>query len=224
MEILFLTALAIAPGIAICLYIFINDKYEKEPLSLLVRCFFWGVLSIVPALLLSTLSENWFQESLLLEVFIGIALSEELSKYLCLRFYAFPKKAFNEPYDGIVYSVMIAMGFATLENILYTFEGGVSVGMLRMFTAVPAHATFGIVMGYFAGLAKFSPGKRRQHLMTGLISATLLHGAYNYCLFQNDYPLMTLGAFLSLFLGIYLSRKAIRQHITESPFRTDQKL
>ena len=61
---------------------------------------------------------------------------------------AYPKKDFNEPFDGIVYSVMVSMGFATTENILYAMKGGLEVALLRMVMSVPAHATFAVLMGY----------------------------------------------------------------------------
>jgi RsiW-degrading membrane proteinase PrsW (M82 family) len=221
MEFIYLLTLAAAPGLAICIYIFWKDKFEKEPLSLLAKCFFMGALSIIPALILSLSLESLLPPNLFLEVFIGIALSEELSKYLFLRYYAFRKKSFNEPYDGITYSVMISMGFATLENILYTFEHGYEVGFMRMFTAVPAHATFAVLMGYYTGLAKFKKYKQRYYLGAGLLSATLLHGLYDYFLMQDSYPLLTLGAFVSLAIGIYLSFKAIKLHNNRSPFNPE---
>ena len=218
MFLILLLALSIAPGLAICIYIFWKDKFEKEPLHLLVKCFLLGILSALPAVVLSYTGEVFLKDFLLANVFIGIAFSEELSKFIFLKFFAYKKDAFNEPYDGITYSVMISMGFATIENILYTIEGGFSVGFLRMFSAVPAHATFAITMGYFVGLAKFNKEKSIVYLITGLLIATLLHGLYDYCLFQKDYPIMTFGAILSLVLGIYLSKKAIQRHNHNSPF------
>ncbi len=223
MGILFLLALAIAPGLAICVYVFWKDTFEKEPLRLLLTCFFLGVLSAIPAVVLSMTGDAFLQSSLFLNVFIGVAFSEELSKFVFLRFYAFRKAAFNEPYDGILYSVMISMGFATIENILYTAEGGLSVGLLRMFTAVPGHATFAIAMGYYVGLAKFNPERSFRYLCAGLFCATVLHGLYDYCLFQKDYPLMAFGALASLLLGIYLSKKAMKIHAEASPFNPANK-
>lgn len=52
-----------------------------------------------------------------------------------------------------MYAVMVSMGFAATENIIYVVQGGYVTGILRAFTAVPAHATFGILMGYFMGIA-----------------------------------------------------------------------
>src|SRR6187402_6290 len=114
MVLLFLLALAIGPGLAICIFIFWKDKFYKEPLHLLVKCFLLGILSALPAVILSLTAESFLKEFLLVNVFLGIALSEEFSKFLFLRYFAFPNKFFNEPFDGISYSVMIGMGFATI--------------------------------------------------------------------------------------------------------------
>ena len=113
---------------------------------------------------------------------------------------------------------MVSMGFATLENVLYVFQHGVSTGILRAFTAVPAHATFAILMGYFMGKAKFSKNRIVSNL-TGLLFATLFHGAYDFFLFINFIPGIFIGAFISLGIGILLSKKAIKRHQDNSVFK-----
>ena len=153
--------------------------------------------------------------------FFVVGLSEEFSKYVIVRYYAQSKNAFNEPYDGIVYAVMVSMGFAAVENIFYVLEGGVPVALLRAFTAVPAHATFGILMGYYMGRAKFSNNRVKYNLL-GLLLAILFHGAYDFFLFINFIPGISIGAFISLIVGIILSRKAIRIHQENSHFRYDK--
>lgn len=110
------------------------------------------------------------------------------------------------------------MGFATAENILYIMQGGWSVAILRIFTAVPAHATFGIMMGYYMGLAKSSSQSRDLLLGIALLSATLFHGAYDYFLSIKNNPGIWLGAFVSLGVEVYFSFRAIRIHYKNSPF------
>jgi hypothetical protein len=67
-------------------------------------------------------------------------------------------------------------------------------------------------------LAKFS--KNRQFLnITGLLVATFFHGAYDFFLFINFIPGIALGAFVSLIVGIILSKKAIKIHQQNSYFR-----
>lgn len=219
-----LIALAIAPAAAIMLYIYKKDKHEKEPLRLLVRSFIAGALSIIPAVVLESLggrlglgiSGNSLET--MLYAFAVVGFSEELCKFLAVRKVAYNNAAFNEPFDGIVYSVMASMGFAALENVLYVLEGGVQTAVARMFTAVPAHATFACVMGFFMGKAKFSGSPFRNNCIA-LGGAVLFHGAYDYFLFENDIPGIYSGAFISLAVALALSRRAIKIHQEDSPFR-----
>jgi RsiW-degrading membrane proteinase PrsW (M82 family) len=154
--------------------------------------------------------------------FFKVALVEEFSKFLFVRLILFPNKNFNEPFDGIVYAVMVSMGFAALENIVYVFQYGYQTGILRMFTAVPAHATFGILMGFFLGKAKFSHTRKMFYTLTALLTATFFHGAYDYFWFIAQVKGIWAGiwmcAILSLVIGLFLSRIAIRLHQQSSPF------
>ena len=119
-----LIALAIAPGLAICIYIFTRDIYNREPAGNLVLSFLLGVLSIIPAFFIETFLDKQVADSasgIFFKSFFIIALTEEACKFLALRYYAYRRRSFDEPFDGIVYSVMVSMGFATLENILYVY-------------------------------------------------------------------------------------------------------
>ena len=69
---------------------------------------------------------------------------------------------FDEPMDGVVYGVAVALGFATLENFLFVTRLGLGVAWLRALFAVPAHALFGATMGYYAGRTKFDRGRRAR--------------------------------------------------------------
>ncbi len=220
---MFLLALALAPGAAIALYIYLKDKHEREPLGLLLMSFFYGVLSIFVTLLVSwpleilTINKEDAAE-LFADAFFKVALVEEFSKFIFIRFILFRNKNFNEPFDGIVYAVMVGMGFATLENIVYVYQYGMATGIMRMFTAVPAHACFAVLMGYFIGLAKFNRRKNLYFTLLALITATVFHGLYDYFLFITFVPGIWIGAAISLIVAIILSRKAIKIHQAASPF------
>lgn len=216
-------ALALAPGVAIALYIYLKDKHEREPLSLLLISFLYGALSVVVTLIISLPLEiiminKQSAAELFADAFFKVALVEEFSKFIFIRFILFRNKNFNEPFDGIVYAAMVGMGFATLENILYVYQYGIPTGILRMFTAVPAHACFAILMGYYLGRAKFIHNKKLYYSLLALISATVFHGAYDYFLFITFVPGIWIGAAVSLIVGIILSRKAIKIHQAASPF------
>ncbi len=227
-----LLALAIAPGIAICLYIFFKDQYNREPRKHLIISFLLGIVSALIALLLQILVTPVQRQlagggifSIAAMAYLVIALSEEWSKYLVVRYYAYPKTEFDEPFDGIVYSVMVGMGFATIENIAYVMEHGLTTAVVRMFLSVPAHGTFAVLMGYSLGKAKFNPGRRFYFCMRGLFWAVFFHGTFDFLLFLEENQelkkhiaqgLFFLAAISSFAIAVRLSRKAIREHIALS--------
>lgn len=219
-----LLLLALAPGAAIILYIYLKDKHEREPLTLLLVSFMYGALSTLATLAISLPLEMFIltkKEDVVhqfVNAFFKVALVEEFSKFFFVRFILYRNKNFNEPFDGIVYAVMVSMGFATIENIIYVFQYGAMTGVLRMFTAVPAHATFGVLMGFFLGKAKFTHRKQFWLSFLALASATLFHGSYDYFWFISYVPGIWIGALISLVIGFILARKAIRLHQQASPF------
>jgi RsiW-degrading membrane proteinase PrsW (M82 family) len=149
---------------------------------------------------------------------LGIGLVEEYSKYFFVRYFAYKKSAFDEPFDGITYCVIVSMGFATLENFMYVFqnEDGFKVALMRMVFSVPAHAVFGVIMGYHLGLQKHYG--RKSAGVYGLMLAAGLHGLFDFFLFQSYIPGMFLGAVASLIFGLRYSLRAIRMHSEISPF------
>lgn len=217
---------AIAPVCIVIIYIYVKDKYEKEPKRLLLLSFVSGaIVSILITTILYSgfevllpLKNNFSVQEQFIKAFFVVGFTEEFSKYVIVRYVSQPRKAFNEPFDGIIYAVMVSMGFAATENVMYVIQGGYEVAILRAFTAVPAHATFAILMGYFMGKAKFSNNKVLLNF-TGLLLAIIFHGTYDFFLFIDFVPGIWVGAFISLFIGILLSRRAIKKHQEDSSFR-----
>lgn len=219
--ILLLIGLAIAPCIALIFFIYFRDKYDKEPLGLLIASFFLGGLSIVPSIVVELLMDKimFIQQYLFLKAFIGIGLVEEGWKLFFIYALPWRKKAFDEPFDGIVYAVMVSMGFATFENIMYVVQGGFQVGVLRIFTAVPAHCMFAVIMGYFLGYARFSHKNEPILMMLALLVPSIMHGAYDFFLMERSVPGIWIGAIVSLIIGFIFSFKAISIHRNRSPFQ-----
>lgn len=216
-----LLAISLAPGIAIILFILYRDKFDREPAVVLLVSFFFGILSTIPAYLLES-AAGYFKlsgiEGSILFAFLGVALVEELVKFIPLRYYSLSRRSFDEPLDGIVHGVMIGMGFATLENILYVYRHGMETGWLRMFTAVPGHASWGVIMGYYAGKARFDYERRAKILLTGFLLATFFHGLYDACLFMTGHVdkdtalVLAMAAFTTHAVAIILASRLIRQH------------
>lgn len=224
-----LLSLALAPGIAIGIYIYLKDSHEREPILLLLLSFLYGGFSTAVTYAISYpihlffLTENANVLDQFYNAFFKVALIEEFSKFIFVRFILYPNKNFNEPFDGIVYAVMVSMGFATVENLIYVFEQGFVTGVLRVFTAVPAHATFAVIMGYFLGKAKFSRTQSSYFSTLALIAPTLFHGTYDYFWFISYVPGLWIGGLASLAVGFILSRRAMNVHHRNSPFLPKQK-
>lgn len=236
-------ALAIAPGLAISLFIFYRDAYNREPRLNMIMSFVWGVIMVIPAVFIEKyfiLFTNNSPLGIALQAFLVVALTEELCKFAALRIYSYRQRSFDEPLDGIVYSVMVAMGFATLENIFYVLvyakQGqGYQVALMRMFLSVPAHATFGVLMGYFAGRARFNPAKRNRLFALGLFWAVFFHGTFDVLLFWQSSPqveeyisdiLLFSGAVISFIVALRLSWKLIVRHrlLSQQSFRPTSNL
>ncbi len=215
---------AILPAIIIAAFIYWQDKYEREKVMPLLLCFLIGIVITAPARWLEEKAYQigWYESEnfwmTLFVAFIVVALNEELFKLLGLLLYPFRQRNFNEPFDGIVYAVMIGMGFATLENILYVNQYGLRETWGRAFTAVPSHGVYAILMGYFVGLAKFKTTPRWRLLTLGLLSATLLHGFYDLFLIQQESEWLMLLSIIILYGSMFLAWNMLRKHQQNSPF------
>lgn len=222
-----LLLLAILPGILIALYIYYQDKYEKEGRIPLAICFFTGFALTWPImrlerLLLESLGDihySWLE--LLIFSFGVVGLLEEGAKWIFLRLYPMRRSFFNEPMDGIVYATLYGMGFATMENLLYAQHFGWRTTLLRTFTAVPAHAIFSVIMGFYLGLSRFPEPGWPQHrsLLAALFWPVLFHGLYDYFVLQKIIPDLQLAAFVVLAVGFTISFDMIRKSQENSPFR-----
>lgn len=222
-----LIVLAIAPAIFLLVYLYFRDRYEREPLGLVVRTFLFGALMAAPVVGVNLLALKPAAAALGVggswqapwDAFIAAALTEELFKLVAVLLIAYRNPNFNEPYDGIVYAAAASLGFATLENVLYVLQNGVNTGVVRAILSVPGHAVFGIIMGYYLGRAKFARGLvRKAGLFFGALALpVLLHGLFD--LFNLvEYEV----AFYLLFpLFAYMWTRAIhdiRDSDTQSPF------
>ena len=205
---------ATIPPLIVLYFIYRNDLYEAEPHELLLKTFFLGCVITIPIILIETYT-SILSEYIFIYTLIGIALVEEGVKYITLLYYNFPKRSFNEPYDGIIYSVVLTMGFALIENIMYVISDDTgATAILRMLTAIPLHATAGIIMGYFLGKSKMESNNKTKNLILALLIPTLIHGVYDYFAFTNNVLLIVIVIF-----GVVYSLKAIKIHQQNSPFK-----
>lgn len=220
-----LLLLTILPGLLISYAIFRADKYEREgPLNLVI-CFGLGAAVTAPAVALEkylcpvSAPNQWGLLKIVWVAYGAVAMNEEAFKMIALLGGAFAWRFFNEPMDGIVYAVLIAMGFATAENLLYVHRFGSEPLLLRTFTAVPAHLTFGIITGYYTGLAKFNPARKTNLLLFGFGLAVFIHGTYDLLILQKSSDWLVVLGSVALYLCLFYCIELIRIHQENSPFK-----
>ncbi|KYC69873.1 hypothetical protein B4099_3149 [Heyndrickxia coagulans] len=97
----------------------------------------------------------------------------------------FFNREFDEPFDGIVYGVSVSLGFATFENILSLFSGGVDLAFGRALLPVSSHAIFGVMMGFYMGKSRFSPRKKCWFLFSFIVPV-ILHGFYDWIMLTQQ--------------------------------------
>lgn len=205
-----LLAASVIPPLYLLWKVFQSDQIEKEPPGLLASIFVLGMLSTIPAGFLELIGSNilgaLLPESLsaspsgmrifnLLFYFIVVGGSEEFVKYCAMRIPSWRSPAFNYVFDGVVYGAAAALGFATLENIMYVLDTGLVTAGVRAWTAIPLHCIAGIFMGHYYGIAKSAErrgdrARRNRLLRRSILIPMLIHGAYDF-IATDESPLLS---------------------------------
>ena len=202
---LLLFAIAILPVVVLMVFIYRQDKYQKEPIKSLAKAFIGGMIAIPLDILIVTgldlaLGETALAQTVFFSAFMEAGIPEELCKFIIFMIFIWRDKNFDEYFDGIVYASFIGLGFACIENIEYVFSYGVQTGVVRALLSVPGHFLFGVIMGYFLSMAKFHPEKRTANLWSGLLLAMLAHGLFDWLLMIASYVPLIGGIIYIIFL------------------------
>ena len=212
--------LGLAPSI-IWLLFFLRKDVHPESNRMILKIFFYGMLvAVVAALVEIGLSENDVSKklfdaypfsALLIYGFLGIALTEELFKYMAVRWTVLPHPEFDEPVDAMLYMIILALGFAALENMLVLLpiikgtllpNEAITISVLRFVGATFLHALASGMVGYFLALSLLEPKKRWRLLLTGLGIATVLHGLFNFFILRIEANLFSVLVPVAILTGL----------------------
>ena len=173
------------------------DRYEKEPLGLLIAAFLWGA---IPAIIFSLIAElildipiSYFVEPVTASL-VGAAVvapfAEEVFKGIALLFlFLFFRQEIDSLLDGVIYGGLVGFGFAAVENALYfavevieSGLGGVLVlAVFRAFLFGLNHALFTGLTGLGLALTRTSPNRLVKIAApgVGLLLGMAAHGIHN---------------------------------------------
>ncbi len=213
MDIWLILVIGLAPGLFWLWFFYKQDAYEPEPLSLVARMYVLGMVAAAFSLFFENLVSPFIPG--LLFVALAVPLTEELAKFSMVAFFIYRNAEFDEPMDGIVYATATALGFATVENVLYalpleSFSSLFITGTFRAVLSVPGHALFAVFWGYALGIAKFRPpGKKNVIIIAGLVIAIGVHGFFNLLL-DLSYPGLAVLFLIILPVVWWIAEKRIR--------------
>ncbi len=194
MNYFFLIVFGLAPSIVWLLYFLRKDSHPENN-SQIIKIFVYGALAVLPAALIqfgifeaaSFMEPSIFKTFLVM--FFGVALIEELLKYLVVKDKIMNSPHFDEPMDLPLYMIISALGFAAIENILaivgpgafsLSLEKTIMTSFFRFISAVLLHALASGTFGFFAALAIYKPKDKIKLLIIGFFTAVFLHGLYNF--------------------------------------------
>lgn len=183
-----LTVAAFGPAF-VWLWYFHRKDHRREPLWLIALVFASGMALVLPVVVLqqrllswdalapSTLSELPFPRLLVVTTVVA-GLVEELAKFGVVLAVLIFSREFEEPVDGLVYAVAVAMGFTAAES-------WVQADWTRAFSP-PAHALFAVFWGYELGQKQFRPALGGWLAVAlGLLLSVAVHGYWDAIAFYR---------------------------------------
>jgi len=195
----------------IWLFYYLKKDIHPESSSMILKIFAWGAAITLPVFFLqlggSALLERMNLDPLitsLLYWFIVISFSEELFKYLVIRFRVINSSHLDEPLDVMLYMVVAALGFTAVENILYivapagqfSFTDLVNrtlmLSFVRFVGATFLHTLCSAVVGYALALSLCKLKNKIIYVVSGLFIATVLHGIYDFSIIavEGDFKII----------------------------------
>jgi RsiW-degrading membrane proteinase PrsW (M82 family) len=227
------TVVAFTPAVIYLLPLIWLDRYDPEPVWLLALAFAWGALvAVVVSFIVNTLIGVVIsigvspQAGEAVGAVISAPIFEEGSKGLGLVILLiFFRRYFDDILDGLVFAGVIALGFATVENVLYYGRAIGETGMtgllflfvLRGIMSPFAHVTFTSMTGIGCGISRESHKTAVRIIMpvVGYFGAVTLHAIWNGLAvigglqgFVVGYVILELPFFL-IFVGfsLYIMRR-----------------
>jgi RsiW-degrading membrane proteinase PrsW (M82 family) len=203
------------------LLFYLRKDAHPESNWMVVKMFVFGMLSALLAIYL----EKGFQKgehlfvaavtgTSITSIFVGGALIEEYVKYFMVKLGGLRNRELDEPCDVMIYMIIVALGFAALENILVlnnfhptlTVSGAIEIMTWRFISATFLHALCSGLLGYFIALSFLHTKKRLFYLISGIIVSTALHGMYNWSIMTVEgNKKLLLPAIILIALGCFVS-------------------
>lgn len=207
-----LTAIVLIPVALWAVYIYYKDRFKPEPIETLGLCYLLGLGSAFVAIGLYTvvdglnlpdpfyLIENDRPGFLLYAIGI-IGPIEEIAKFIPFILFAVRLQAFDEKIDGFVYASMIALGFASVENLKNLPYLSGPVLYLHALVSPLVHCVFSSIWGLSYSTTIYQKKWTRAVItLLAIAISSCVHGIYDY--FATDSSYRVVSAFVILLVWV----------------------
>jgi len=186
-----------------------EDKKNPEPLLLVIISFIAGMVVVPLALILERTAIDLYEGRNLVVVWVVI---EEALKYLAALVVILWNKEVDEPIDYVIYMIIIALGFAALENTLFAlnpisngdFSTLAITGSFRFLGATLLHVLASATVGVMMALSFYGTVAKKLLFSTvGLFIAVLLHTLFNLFIMESNGEKLLI-VFLFVWQGIII--------------------
>ena len=212
------------PAVLYMLYVIKYDKKKPETVGYLLQAVLIGIIAAfvvtgIGSSLFIGGSEGELKQSIINGLstgFLQIAIPAEVSKWLLLYIFLYHNKYYDEYLDGIVYSVCLSMGFASVLGIWFMsgfVDFAISTfllkGVVSAIILIPIHLMSGAAMGYFLAISKRK--SKTLNTLRSLIFPIIIDGViFSLLATMGDFWLYYLIIVVMLFaLSIVLYGKAV---------------
>ena len=220
---LLIILVALLPGFA-WLFFYLQEDLHPEPKGLLATAFMSGAAFSFLALAVQLILKRtgYIPEMIrpdavaaflpygVIGAIFAFSFVEEIFKFAAAYLTVHNKPDFDEPVDAMIYAVVAALGFATVENLGAIAPAPGQPAMLglaletvsmRFMGATLLHTLAASLVGYYWALSIRGFG-RNAWLWFGILLATLLHGTFNYLII--NYGSLVYGLIFIAVAGLFV--------------------
>lgn len=186
--------IGIVPAL-VWLWFWLKEDIHHEPSKILTLSFIGGMAAVIVVLPIQKIVYNYLGGSGLLPLTLWAAI-EEIAKLFFVYYIALRnKKITEEPVDDLLYLIVSALGFVTLENTLFLidlvksgdFIGTIIHGNLRFIGASLLHTISSATIGVFMALSFYkSENQKKLYALSGIILAIILHTTFNLFIIKES--------------------------------------
>ena len=218
MSVLQYISLAVSPVLLIVVIVLLLNKSTLANFRNIRNSIFFGLGGALLLFLSNYLTELIWQGSmhnmrrLAFFVFVVIAFSSELGKFIPMRLISYRLPAYKGPLEAIIYSIATGLGFSTIATVLFAYGiVGKPINSLTHFLFLYpfANIVFSIALGFFLGMGKLRTNVFIDH-STGLFLATFLHGMFYFSFITSDGRLFIITIIGLLIIAATLLYRAVQ--------------